>query len=309
MLDQFHFEINYAIAHKGGTAIMINKRTPFTVLTCEKSANSRIMSLRIKLFDQIFNFVNIYAHSGDAQSKEREELFSSEILYYLRNSLQNTIIGGDFNCVLSDRDTESENVRISKALLNTVRTLQLKDLWFSKNRQVEYTYIRNNHGSRIDRLYGKEMYNNVVEIKRVNVSFSDHSCILSRFECENIPKVGKYYWKLNTSLLELEDIDTLFKIEWDRIKTSKNNYKNINEWWDKYAKKEIKSFFIKTSKREAQNKYGLLKYLEYCLNRKYNELNLSGNIDYSEIKNLKDRINSIQTEILEGVRVRSRVEE
>ena len=56
--------------------------------------------------------------------------------------------------------------------------------------------------------------------------------------------------RVNTSLFELEDIDTLFNLEWDRIKTSKKNYTNINEWWDKYAKKEIKSFFIEKQARE-----------------------------------------------------------
>ena len=40
--SEFHFEINYAIALKGGTAIMINKRLDFTIISVEKSANSRI---------------------------------------------------------------------------------------------------------------------------------------------------------------------------------------------------------------------------------------------------------------------------
>ena len=268
LLNEYHVEINYAIAHKGGTAIMITKRKPIVILNLEKSANSRIMSLRIKLYDQMFHFVNVYAHAGD--NKERELLFANDLPYYLRNSLRNTIIGGDFNCVLSERDTEAKKATISKSLTNMVRTIQMKDLWFSKNKKIEYTFVRTNYGSRIDRLYGKDMYNNVVAIKTIHVNFSDHSCVCCNIETDNIPKSGKFYWKLNTSLLELEDITNLFQTEWDRIKTSKNNYNSINEWWDGYAKKEIKTFFIKISKREIQHKYGLLKYLEFCLNKKYN---------------------------------------
>ena len=220
-----------------------------------------------------------------------------------------TILGGDFNCVLSERDTEANKANISKALLNLIRNLHLKDMWFAKNKLPVYTYIRNNFGSRIDRLYANDLFNNVKSINTINVNFSDHSCVTCEIENDNLPKTGKYYWKLNTALLELEDINDLFKVEWDRIKSSKGNYDNINLWWDKYAKREIKTFFIKIGKREIQNKYGLLKYLEFCLNKLYNDLNLTGKINYSEVKILKNRIDSIKTDILNGVRIRSRVDE
>ena len=57
----------------------------------------------------------------------------------LRNNLDNTIIGGDWNCILSQRDTESNHTNISKALLNLVNTLKLKDIWFIENYISKYT--------------------------------------------------------------------------------------------------------------------------------------------------------------------------
>ena len=102
LLDEYHVEINYSIALKGGTAILINKRTPINIINVEKSANSRIMSVKIKLYDQMFNIVNVYANADS--NKERDLLFTNELPYYLRNSMQCTILGGDFNCVLSERD-------------------------------------------------------------------------------------------------------------------------------------------------------------------------------------------------------------
>ena len=262
LLNEYDFVINYSIALKGGTLIMLSKRKPFYVLSSEKSADSRIMLVKLKLYDQIFNLVNIYAHAGD--SKERELLFSNDLPYYLRNSLSNTIIGGDFNCVLSGRDTESTHANISKSLNNLVKTLQLKDLWFAKNRLVQYTYLRTNFGSRIDRLYGADSYNSVSSIRTINLDFTDHSCVICKIDIDTIPKCGKYYWKLNTTLLELEGITEMFQIEWDKIRSSKNNYDTINQWWDKFAKKEIKQFFVKISKKENQRKSGLLNYLEFC---------------------------------------------
>ena len=53
----------------------------------------------------------------------------------------------------------------------------------------------------------------------------------------------------------------------------------------------------------------MLKYLEYSLNRLYNKNNIENRVDYDKVKYLKDRINEIQSEILEGVKIRSRIEE
>ena len=97
----------------------------------------------------MLHLLNVYAYSGRQFNEERENLFRHELLYYLRNSLECTFIGGDWNCVLSARDTTSNNFETSKALLDTIRTLNLKDVWFLKNRQIEFTYVRENYGSRI----------------------------------------------------------------------------------------------------------------------------------------------------------------
>ena len=56
-------------------------------------------------------------------------------------------------------------------------------------------------------------------------------------------------------------------------------------------------------------KYGLLQYLEFCLNKLYNQINLTGNLQYGEVKLLKDRIDEIKNEILEGVKIRNRMTE
>ena len=56
-------------------------------------------------------------------------------------------------------------------------------------------------------------------------------------------------------------------------------------------------------------KYGLIQYLEFSLNRLYNDLNISGTLQYSEVKLLKDRIDELKNDILEGVKIRSRITE
>ena len=52
--------------------------------------------------------------------------------------------------------------------------------------------------------------------------------------------------------MDLENIEELFKTEWEKIKTSKNKYRNINEWCDNFAMIEIKHFFIRIGKRKKK---------------------------------------------------------
>ena len=78
------------------------------------------------------HIVNIYAHSGNNFINDREHLFNSELLYYLRRNLSRTIIGGDFNCIIGKNDATSVNCHLSKALTSVIRELRLKDAWFIK---------------------------------------------------------------------------------------------------------------------------------------------------------------------------------
>ena len=76
--DFCEFILNPAISHKGGTAILIDKRISFNVINVEKSANSRIISLKLSVYNQVIHLLNVYAHSNNI--KEREEFFTNEII-------------------------------------------------------------------------------------------------------------------------------------------------------------------------------------------------------------------------------------
>ena len=47
----------------------------------------------------------------------------------------------------------------------------------------------------------------------------------------------------------------------------------------------------------------MLNYLEFCLNRLYNNNNIEQRIEYDQVKYLKDRITGIKDNILQGVKV------
>ena len=306
--DQYHVLINLSIAHKGGTAILLDKRLDLKIIHHEMSADSRIISANIEIYNNSLHLLNIYAPSGSRNS-DRDKFFSEDLVYYLRNSLDFSIIGGDFNCITSLRDSSSKSTHLSKVLLNNFKGLNLKDVWWMCNKNVEYTYVRQDYGSRLDRFYLKDLSNCVKNVKVNHVNFSDHSCIQMELNIPNNPKIGSYYWKLNVSLLDNPEIKALFIIEWERLTFLINRYEHLNDWWEKCAKKGIKSFFIKQGKIENQKKYGLLKYLEFSLNRLYNKNNIENKIDYDKVRYLKNKISEIKSNILEGVKIRSRVEE
>ena len=308
--ELYHIILNLSIAHNGGTAIFVDRKLNCNIRNYEMSADSRIISLNLDFYGQPLHIVNVYAQSG-GRSSDRDNFFREDLIYYFRNNLDNSIIGGDFNCITSPRDSSSNSTHVSKVLLDNFRALCLKDVWFveNRNRPIEYTYVRDNYGSRIDRLYVKNVGNCVKNVKVCHVNFSDHSGVQMCLDLPNVPKVGKFYWKLNTSLLDIPEIKTSFIYEWERLKFLINRYENINEWWELCAKKNIKSFFIKKGKIENQKKYGMLKYLEYSLNRLYNYNNVNNRIEYDRVKSIKSRISEIKTEILKGVQIRSRADE
>ena len=177
--EQFHVILNDSIKLKGGTCVLIDKISINSkIISIEKSADSRVISVKFTINDTLIHILNLYAPSGTNQHKERESLFKDHILYYLRNNLSNTILCGDFNCIINKKDHSLNGTcPISKTLPLTLGSLNLKDIWTSLNRKIEFTYFRENYGSCIDRIYAADFKENFTKIWVRPVSFSDHSCI------------------------------------------------------------------------------------------------------------------------------------
>ena len=167
--------MNKSINFKGGTCILIKSNIDCEIERVEMSADSRVISAICKMQDRKIHLLNIYAPAGEKAT--REEFFENEIPYYIRHNTSNTFIGGDFNSVISSNDVSSSNTNsISKTLLKLLRDARLIDAWWVHNNHQEYTYVRQNYGSRIDRFYCNNR-NNIVKSNVIHCSFSDHSAI------------------------------------------------------------------------------------------------------------------------------------
>ena len=93
------------------------------------------------------------------------------------------------------------------------------------------------------------------------------------------------------------------------MKTKQYDYDNITVWWENCAKPYIKKFFIREGKRKNKEKYGLINYLENVLKKLYIDVAINNTLNYQRVKHIKARIDKLKTEILEGVQIRTKVQE
>ena len=116
---------------------------------------------------------------------------------------------------------------------------------------IQNVHVRENYGSRIDRIYCSNRDSNKGS-NVTHVSLSDHSALLVNLLLNSKIKRGKYYWKLNVGLLDDEEVCQNVKLFWVHIRSKINNFENINNWWEKYAKKKIKNLFYTRRKKNKQ---------------------------------------------------------
>ena len=111
----YNFVFNPTIDLKGGTAIMVNKKLNVEMSYAYLHPSSRITKVTLTFQKHSFDIFCIYAHSGNHFNRQREELFENDMLPLLQNCPQKAIIGGDWNCIISDRDSSNpKNSNFSK---------------------------------------------------------------------------------------------------------------------------------------------------------------------------------------------------
>ena len=223
--EYYHTYINTCYQLKGGTAILLRKNSGIKVVRAELHASSRIMHMKCELNNVFFDIVNVYAHSGSNFKNEREALFSEEMLYYLQNNIDNTLLMGDFNCIISPKDSTSNASYLnSENLKNICNNLNFYDAHNIYNKGlVQYTYIKRGYGSRLDRIYVNKLKNKILQFDTIPVEFSDHHAVFVKVGIASVNEIQRQcYWKLNTSLLDELDVEKLFKNAWIVIKKTLN---------------------------------------------------------------------------------------
>ena len=208
--------------------------------------------------------INVYPPAGSENAPGRREFFKEQLFRSIRGlGTQLPIIGGDFNCVLSRIDIEGGDFgkKKSSELQNIVREFNLQDSFryiFPNAR--EYTWSRRGlNSSRLDRFYiPQDLVKGVKQVSH-HPYLSDHKYVkiilkLPALESKKqMKKDCESYWKLNTSILDDEDFMPEFSIMWERVKQSKEDYEDIAEWWEEYAKPESRALCIRYAAQVARS--------------------------------------------------------
>jgi len=97
MIRGYTAHLNIGI-NKRGTAILTREQISLTNITRLPSERGMAASY------QGVWFVNLYAPSGTANRQERKDFYNVELVYLMRSLPPTKIVGGDFNCVLSQAD-------------------------------------------------------------------------------------------------------------------------------------------------------------------------------------------------------------
>lgn len=170
------------VVQRGGTGFLIRKELKFEATKIEKSEDSRIICLTGKINGNKIRLINVYAYSGTGSFREREMYFRYKLAKYLEDGPRNTVMAGDWNCVLNERDTSHAYGRkVSEELSKIVKNLELKDVWEEHYDTPVYTYPAHNHGSRLDRLYCLEAKHKTKGIKNITLSSSDHKAVMMKY--------------------------------------------------------------------------------------------------------------------------------
>lgn len=275
--------------HKRGTAIALKAHIRFS--NVRRSVDSRIIAVTLS---NSVTICNVYAPSGTLNAAARERLFNSTLPFYLQISSDHYILGGDFNCVTSSKDSKGNNNH-SFALKNLIDNLALKDAWeVLMGNRTAFSFIRPNCASRLDRLYISEsLVTSLRTSEYLATSFSDHKAFKSRCCLPSQGRAhGRGFWSIRAHVLTEENLAE-FELKWNRWLREKQNYGRWIDWWIRCAKPKIRSFF-RWKTNEAFREFNAENELLYGqLKTAYDNLHQNPGM-VSEINKIKGRMLLLQ---------------
>ena len=128
--------------------------------------------------------INIYAPSGTARKRDRENSYHSEVPYIVANAGDNILPGGDFNCILNPTDATG-GYNYSRALQELIQGLAMVDTWQPNTDRRVYMHISAFGASRLDRIYvTKELNSRKRGVEVVAAAFTDHLAVCLRLSVE-----------------------------------------------------------------------------------------------------------------------------
>ena len=122
---------SHGTSNSKGVMILINPKLDCKIEKCISDKNGRYIILDVSVEDWCLILVNIYAPND---LNQQSKFFRFQHRQLQDFSQENIIIGGDFNCALSDKDKKGGNTVVQKAsVIKEIKELctsySLVDIW------------------------------------------------------------------------------------------------------------------------------------------------------------------------------------
>ncbi|KAM7282119.1 hypothetical protein ISCGN_002269 [Ixodes scapularis] len=174
-----HFVIflSRTFGQSGGTAIMIRKKKIIAICPdWEGDRNGRVWAVEMLHCGQLHRLVSAYAPND---ATERRDFFKN-LRQYLDTPCR-TILAGDFNCVLAERDC-LKRLKADVSRLELRKLLRDFDLVDAKDNEKTadptYTHWQGNYHARLDGIYLSGEFSAMTPVLEVlPLAFSDHALV------------------------------------------------------------------------------------------------------------------------------------
>ena len=301
--DIFH---SFGTTQSCGVTTYISRNINYEIIDTHNDKDGRILLINIKINDNIYTIVNIYAPND----RKRREKYYKDLKNFIETyALGLIIIGGDWNEIQNpiDRLSKGKPKKAVNSLKLLIKEGRLVDIWRKKFPNLkQFTWKRKNvknEASRIDYfLTQKEIIHKIIstDIRPVLIKYTDHQAVSMVIDVENVVR-GPGYWKVNNSLMN----DVQYELMMIKILNKYNNMTSNDKItkqiiWD-LCKIEIRERSIEFGKQKARLRKNLTTKLENDL-KKLSENN--GNEE--EIKSLEKQIEEQYVYKSLGYQIRSR---
>ena len=294
--------------------ILSNPKLDYKIEKITQDKNGRFIIAKLITEDTHFILVNVYLPNDVNQ----QVLFLKD----LQNQLQefpheNIIIGGDFNCALTQCNKRGGNPVTRKlSVINEIKKLcelyDLRDTWRSVNPDAfQFTWRDKSLKvqCRLDYfLISNELNSLVSDCRIVFIPSTDHSAVqLNLISEESKQKKGPGFWKFNYSLLKDNRYISRLRENLPQFKSKYQNVEDLGLPWD-LIKMEIRGFTVKYTKIKARERHDEEKFLQNSINDLIakTEKNKNNKTIIYELNSTKARLNKIIAYKTCGTILRSR---
>ena len=278
---------------------------------------------RVIFFDvNEMTFGNVYLPSGnDPENKiKREDYCGKVIPQLLVNTKSDGVIGGDWNCIVSNLDaTKNQSNKMSGCLKRVINNFEWVDSFrnLHPNQKIFSRYydhhIAGDGATRIDRSYHYGRVK-IVQAKYVGVAFSDHFSLiismkvpemLSKLQCPRNRPLFKAKPNVVTDPIFKERLSESFPL-WIQVK---NYGLDILTWWELVVKPGVKKLLITRGKEINKEKSGELNLL--LLRQSYLVMKVQAGHQHrlGELKSVQLEIEQWHNRECEKIKLLSKTEE